>query len=100
MQNINIQSDFMTMSRIMKRSAHVLILIAVMLSGCKGQAPQTPQQNKTSASSEVAAPAVVVGAQQLDVLLPKLKDKLVALVVNNTSLVGNTHLADTLKSSG
>ena len=37
-----------------------------------------------------------VGAEQLDELLPILKDKRVGLVVNNTSLVGKTHLADTL----
>lgn len=43
---------------------------------------------------------VMVGADQLDVLLPLLQKKNVALVVNHTSLVGNTHLADTLISSG
>lgn len=43
---------------------------------------------------------MIVGAEQLDVLLPKLQDKKVALVVNHTSLVGSTHLADTLLSSG
>lgn len=40
--------------------------------------------------------AVIPGAEQLNVYLPKLKNKKVALVVNHTSLVGNTHLADTL----
>jgi uncharacterized protein YbbC (DUF1343 family) len=43
---------------------------------------------------------IVVGADQLDVLLPKLENKNIALVVNRTSLVGETHLADTLKSLG
>lgn len=42
----------------------------------------------------------VVGAAQLDVFLPKLKGKNVGLVVNHTALVGNTHLADTLKAHG
>jgi uncharacterized protein YbbC (DUF1343 family) len=41
-----------------------------------------------------------VGAQQLDLFVPKLKGKRLALVVNHTSLVGNKHLADTLKSLG
>jgi len=45
-------------------------------------------------------PAIRVGADQLDVLLPKLRNKRAALVVNNTSLVGKTHLADTLRASG
>lgn len=43
---------------------------------------------------------VKCGADQLDKLLPMLKGKRVALVVNHTSLVGSTHLADTLKSLG
>lgn len=43
---------------------------------------------------------VSCGADQLDKLLPLLKGKRVALVVNHTSLVGTTHLADTLKSLG
>jgi uncharacterized protein YbbC (DUF1343 family) len=41
-----------------------------------------------------------VGAQQLDLLLPSLHNKRVALVVNNTSLVNKTPLVDTLKSRG
>jgi uncharacterized protein YbbC (DUF1343 family) len=39
---------------------------------------------------------VSVGAEQLNELLPLLHGKRVGLVVNNTSLVGTTHLADTL----
>jgi uncharacterized protein YbbC (DUF1343 family) len=39
---------------------------------------------------------IIVGAERLDVLLPMLKGKNVALVVNHSSLVGNTHLVDTL----
>jgi uncharacterized protein YbbC (DUF1343 family) len=41
-------------------------------------------------------PKVSVGAEQLNQLLPLLKGKRVGLVVNNTALVGKTHLADTL----
>ncbi|HEX5170009.1 MAG TPA: DUF1343 domain-containing protein [Cyclobacteriaceae bacterium] len=46
------------------------------------------------------APHVIVGAEQLSLLLPKLNDKRVALVVNNTAVVGKKHLADTLKDLG
>jgi uncharacterized protein YbbC (DUF1343 family) len=41
-----------------------------------------------------------LGAEQLDLLLPKLKNKNVGLVVNHTSIVGKTHLADTLRALG
>jgi uncharacterized protein YbbC (DUF1343 family) len=44
--------------------------------------------------------SVVTGADQIKELTNKLKNKRVALVVNHTSLVGKTHLADTLKSLG
>ncbi len=48
--------------------------------------------------SEAQKSKVSVGAEQLNQLLPMLKGKRVGLVVNNTSLVGKTHLADTLIS--
>ncbi len=41
-------------------------------------------------------PPVMVGAERLDVLVPKLTGQRVGLVVNQTSLVGSTHLVDTL----
>ena len=43
---------------------------------------------------------IIVGAERLDKLLPLLKGKEVALVVNHSSMVGNTHLVDTLFSHG
>lgn len=43
---------------------------------------------------------LMTGADQLEALLPKLSGKRVALVVNQTAIVGKTHLADTLKTRG
>ncbi|MBK9336106.1 MAG: DUF1343 domain-containing protein [Lewinellaceae bacterium] len=45
-------------------------------------------------------PAVRVGAEQLERYLPLLTDKQVALSVNHSSLVGATHLVDTLAAAG
>ncbi len=42
----------------------------------------------------------MMGADQLDILLPKLSGKRVGLVVNQTSVINKTHLVDTLKSRG
>lgn len=53
-----------------------------------------------SCSAQVLKSKMVLGAEQLDILLPKLTGKKVGLVVNNTALVGKTHLADTLLSHG
>lgn len=47
----------------------------------------------------LTAQKVVTGAEQMDRLLPLLKDKRIALVVNQTSMVGKTHLLDTLVAS-
>jgi uncharacterized protein YbbC (DUF1343 family) len=40
---------------------------------------------------------IIVGAEQLDMLLPKLKNQRVALMVNHTATIGKTHLVDSLQ---
>ena len=44
--------------------------------------------------------AITVGAARLDAFLPLLQGKAVALVVNQTSMVGPSHLVDTLLTNG
>ena len=44
--------------------------------------------------------SVITGAERMNVYLPMLKDKAVAVFANQTSMVNNTHLVDTLLSSG
>jgi uncharacterized protein YbbC (DUF1343 family) len=41
---------------------------------------------------------IMVGAEQMDQYLPLLKGKRVAILTNHSSMVGNTHLVDTLLS--
>jgi uncharacterized protein YbbC (DUF1343 family) len=53
--------------------------------------PEVPVQTNTRP---------LTGAEQLTAYLPELAGKRVAMVVNHTSLVGNTHLVDTLLSRG
>ncbi|MDE3184444.1 MAG: DUF1343 domain-containing protein, partial [Bacteroidota bacterium] len=43
---------------------------------------------------------IIPGAERLDQYLPLLKGKNVALFANQTSMVGNTHLVDTLMKRG
>ncbi len=52
------------------------------------------------ANHGLQAKNVVVGAERLDQYLPLLKGKSVGLVINQTSIVGNSHLLDTLLSLG
>jgi uncharacterized protein YbbC (DUF1343 family) len=73
-----------------------LFLLLIMTLQCSN-GPRTATKNFTTSS--LATP-VQVGAAQLDLYLPKLSGKNVALVVNHTSLVGKTHLTDTLISRG
>jgi len=71
-----------------------LLIFGFVLLGavsCKAQ----PTQEKITPK-----PRVLTGADQLNDLLPKLKNKRVALTVNHTSIIGKTHLVDSLKSLG
>ncbi|MFN6090259.1 MAG: exo-beta-N-acetylmuramidase NamZ domain-containing protein [Cyclobacteriaceae bacterium] len=43
---------------------------------------------------------IKTGAEQLDLLLPKLQDKRVAFLVNHTAVIGRTHLVDSLQKRG
>jgi uncharacterized protein YbbC (DUF1343 family) len=86
--------------KIMKNiSFQVLFVSALLFLQC-AQKPATSAPEDERAKENPAAATALPGAHQLDVLLPKLENKRVALVVNHTSLVGQTHLTDTLLSSG
>ncbi len=52
------------------------------------------------AENAAQAQRVIVGAERLQVYLPMLKGKAVAVFANQTSMVGNTHLVDTLLKTG
>ena len=68
------------------------LLIAILsLSGLSGAA-----QKKTNNASSTIIPA----AERLDQYLPLLKGKNIAVFANQTSMVGKTHLVDTLKKLG
>ena len=75
-------------------------MIRILLSAILFAACQSASSQKNTAEGPKPTKIVKVGAEQLDVVLPKLKNKRVALVVNHTSLVGHTHLVDTLLASG
>lgn len=44
--------------------------------------------------------AVITGAERIDTWLPALKSKAVAVFANQTSIIGNTHLVDSLVKRG
>ena len=55
---------------------------------------------QTKNAQSASAVAVIPGAERMAVYLPMLKGKTVAVFANQTSMVGNTHLVDTLIKSG
>lgn len=55
---------------------------------------------KSKNQDQFPADDIVLGAEQLAEYLPMLSNKRVALVVNQTSVIGETHLVDTLTRLG
>lgn len=75
----------------------VPLLFTVLGFKCiQAEKPDTVQEEQ----EQISPPEVVVGAAQFDKYLPMLKGKKVGMLVNQTSVVGNTHLVDTLLSLG
>ncbi|MDQ2658565.1 MAG: DUF1343 domain-containing protein [Bacteroidota bacterium] len=83
----------------MKNIRLPLVLAVLLLIQCSQKRVESTSESDALKAIPASA-QVVVGADQLDVLIPKLAGKNVALVVNHTSLVGDTHIADTLMASG
>jgi uncharacterized protein YbbC (DUF1343 family) len=63
-----------------------------MLLGCSAQTSNTTSIDNSS--------SITTGAEQTELYIDGLRGKKVGLIVNQTSLVGNTHLVDTLLSLG
>ncbi|MHA6247300.1 exo-beta-N-acetylmuramidase NamZ family protein [Pontibacter sp. CAU 1760] len=87
----------------------MLLLLTSFLLALGNCAPkQAPATASATTPTEQQAPAVAAqkakplktGAEQLSAYLPQLQGKRVGLVVNQTSVVGQTHLVDTLLSRG
>lgn len=77
----------------MKRFFIILTIIIPTLILSSALIERTPQQNRNRDS-------ILTGADQLDSYLPYLKGKRVAIMANRTTIIGKTHLVDSLKSRG
>lgn len=72
-------------------------MILILLTGSTHYSfsnPDTPDDSDAEENSEEILP----GAYQMDVYLPQLENKRIAVVGNQTSLIGTTHLVDSLIS--
>ncbi|MBP7273754.1 MAG: DUF1343 domain-containing protein [Saprospiraceae bacterium] len=68
----------------------IISLLILFSSGCKSK------KNITSPDFKQTPVTLTIAAAQFNEYLPLLKGKKVGMVVNHTSVVGNTHLIDTL----
>ena len=77
----------------MKQFLSTLLAFSFFVISCKGQ---------SNLKSEIQNPqsAIIPGAERINVYLPFLKGKKIGIFANQTSMVGNTHLVDTLRKLG
>jgi uncharacterized protein YbbC (DUF1343 family) len=84
----------------------VILIVAgfcISLAGQLTAAPVDPALSTVTSmtpTSAASAATILTGAQQMDLYLPLLKGKSVAIFANQTSVVGNRHLVDTLLQLG
>ena len=70
------------------------LLLMLVFSHCMNSNHLTTQQDVA------AKEAIKTGAEQTDKYLPYLRGKRVAILANQTSVIGKTHLVDSLQSLG
>ena len=86
----------------------LLCSLFIILSNCNAQKRQATTNNpsegtppeQSESSSQKPAARIIPGAERINVYLPMIKGKRVGIFANQTSMVGNTHLVDTLKKLG
>lgn len=79
------------------------LLSILILTMCFSQADAQKKKVKMKSKGSAAVAAnsdIITGAERLDQYLPLLKDKKVAMLVNQTSVVGKEHLVDVLRKNG
>jgi uncharacterized protein YbbC (DUF1343 family) len=85
------------MNKLFSCTAFCLFGIATSIFSCSNQISASIKENPTAISDTTKKDnKIVCGAGRMEDYLPKLQNKRIALVVNQTSVIGKTHLADTL----
>jgi uncharacterized protein YbbC (DUF1343 family) len=81
---------------------YFLILLASLCLHTKSPAQTKKIKTKIKVETKTSSPAttIVPAADQMELYLPELKGKKVAWLVNHTSVVGKSHIIDTLLKAG
>src|SRR5262250_3388593 len=74
-------------------------VLLLVIASCSAQKSQKPADSKPSPQLQKEV-RIIPGAERLNVYVPLLKGKRVAVFANQTSMVGDVHLVDTLKKLG
>lgn len=82
-----------------KITLFLFTFVAAFVSACS-QPVSVQQAPSSTAAGTTGNAGISPAAELIDTYLPLLKNKRVAVFANNTSMVKNTHLVDTLKSLG
>jgi uncharacterized protein YbbC (DUF1343 family) len=77
----------------------ILSLLLVLTATCSAQKEKAKVKNKQEKLQQTEG-RIIPGAERLEVYLPFVKGKRVGIFANQTSMVGTTHLVDTLRKLG
>lgn len=78
-----------------------VVTLALFFAGCNNNLQDgTPESFQSPDGQFTIQSPVLVGASRIGEYLPTIRDKTIALVVNQTSVVNNTHLVDLLQGAG
>ncbi|MCW5907256.1 MAG: DUF1343 domain-containing protein [Chitinophagales bacterium] len=80
----------------MRIDLFAFVILWFWFCACSCQSSPVPLNTIAGKSVTLNNEKIVCGAERMEVLLPLLKGKRVALLVNQTSVVNQTHLVDTL----
>jgi uncharacterized protein YbbC (DUF1343 family) len=83
----------------MKKSVLIVFLMAIFVS-CKSSSNSVAESETEAKKVSAHSYPILLGAERMDQYLSQLQGKRVALVVNQTSVIGKIHLVDTLLQLG
>ena len=80
----------------MKLKLHIFLLIAFIISSCDNS---ISQNQKATEEKPGELKKIKTGAEQTEKYFPLIKEKTIAIVANQTSMISSTHLVDSLHAS-
>ena len=77
----------------------IMGLVALTITSCHGQKTSQQKSDLTS-KNKTDEKRIMPGAERINVYLPLIRGKRLGIFANQTSMVGDTHLVDTLRKLG